>query len=115
MAKYMEIVGCPVIKIPFSAAQMKLKGACYQKKVDATPSRLKGFTPEFSSMLTPETFPVKGYSARQWRFEIRVYFLLDESRQQEATGSEALVTCLNLCSWSILGAVGDNLHCQKAL
>lgn len=61
----------------------------------------RGFTSDFSSGLTTEDFPVKGYPAKQGRIEIIVYILLDEltfhvdeSHYPEATGLETPVTHL---------------------
>lgn len=74
-------------------------------KVSLAELYLRGSTPDFSSGLTPEAFPVKGYPTRQRTFEIRVYLLLDEltfhvdeSHQPEATGSEAPVAYLQTFS-----------------
>jgi len=48
------------------------------KKDDATSNHVRSSTPDISSGLTTEAFSVKRYPARQRRFEIRVYLLLDE-------------------------------------
>ena len=63
---------------------------------------LRGSTPDFSSGLTPEAFPVTGYAARQRRFEIRVFLPLaglpswvDEPQLPEASGFKAPGTRLH--------------------
>ena len=107
-AWFMETQGCPDSRIPLPASPVRSRGTqsntsgtrlaagAARKKSMSTSSCLRGSTPDFSSELTSEAFPMNGYAARQRRFEIRVFLLLDELASQvvephlpEATGFKA--------------------------
>ena len=111
--KYMEILGCPVIRIPLSVSPMWPKGGqsstcginlaagAARRKLKLSIQLHRGPLLAFPQGLLLKPFPWLDVATRQWWFEIGVFLLLDwlpfqanELHLPKATGFEAPKTHL---------------------